>query len=133
MAYLKMSGFVSANVVRKPATRLYPFTKRASFKGSRGRIMVDMPLCNQCTLCMLKCPTGAITVDKAGKTWQINRMLCVLCGECVKVCMRKAVVMRNVHAPPVTAKRIEIFKSLEDMTVVAWDPPSEGYPGHAKR
>jgi len=125
---MRISGVVMKSAVSKPATRLYPFSKRAPIKRSRGRIIVDMPLCNQCTLCMLKCPTGAITVDKANKTWQIDRLRCVLCGVCAKVCMRKAVVIKEAHAGPVIGKKVEIFKTLEDMTVWAWGPAGGDAP-----
>jgi len=129
---MKMSSVVVKSAVKKPATRLYPFQKREAFARSRGKISVDMPLCNQCTLCMLKCPTGAITVDKANKTWQIERLRCVLCGACVGACMRKAVVMKGTHAGAVVDKRAEIFKALEDMTVYAWRSPEKDDGAQAK-
>ncbi len=108
---MKMPGVVMRSAVKKPATRLYPFQKRAPLKGTRGMIAVDMTLCNSCTLCMLKCPTGAITVDKANKTWQIDRMRCILCGVCQRGCTRKAIAMKENHAAPMVAKTVELFKA----------------------
>jgi len=110
MAYLKMSGFVSANVVRKPATRLYPFVIRPPIKNTRGKIVMDIKGCNYCTLCARKCPTGAITVSKEGKFWQIDRFLCILCGACVSNCMRHCPSMAETHASPTVDNAVEVFK-----------------------
>ena len=108
---MKMSSVVMKSAVKKPATRLYPFTKREPLKGTRGSIGVDMKLCNQCTLCMLKCPTGAIKVDKAAKTWEIDRLRCILCGACVSVCMKHATSLQGQWAAPQGEKKAELFKT----------------------
>ena len=110
---MRMPGVVVRSAVKKPSTRLYPFVKRESYKGTRGSVGVDMKLCNQCTLCMLKCPTGAIKVDKAARTWEIDRLRCILCGVCVSVCVRHATVMRTEWAGPQAGKKTEVFRAEE--------------------
>ena len=47
------------------------------------------PDCIYCGLCMRKCPMEAITVDRASKSWQIDREKCVWCGICVSGCPKK--------------------------------------------
>jgi NADH-quinone oxidoreductase subunit I len=49
--------------------------------------------CVYCTLCAKKCPAEAIKVDRANKTWEIDREACTKCGNCVKACPKKALSM----------------------------------------
>lgn len=53
-------------------------------------ILFDSSACVYCTLCAKKCPVEAITVDRASKSWEINREACILCGTCVEKCPKKA-------------------------------------------
>ncbi len=53
-------------------------------------IAIDMSTCVLCGICGKKCPTSAITVDRAAKTWTINREGCVLCGSCITACPKKS-------------------------------------------
>lgn len=46
--------------------------------------------CVFCTLCAKNCPEGAITVDRATKTWSVDEEKCVQCGLCVSKCPKKA-------------------------------------------
>ncbi len=61
--------------------------------------------CVYCTLCAKKCPAGALTVDRAAKTWTLDEDLCVGCGTCAEACTKKAILMpgdepvANVPAP----------------------------------
>lgn len=45
--------------------------------------------CVFCTLCAKTCPEGAITVDRATKTWKLDEEKCVQCGLCVSKCPKK--------------------------------------------
>ena len=49
--------------------------------------------CVYCTLCAKKCPAGALTVDRANKTWTLDEDLCVGCGTCAEACPKKAILM----------------------------------------
>lgn len=53
-------------------------------------VAIDMSTCVLCGICGKKCPTSAITVDRAAKTWTINREGCVLCGSCITACPKKS-------------------------------------------
>ena len=46
--------------------------------------------CVYCTLCARKCPEGAITVDRANKTWAVDHDKCTKCGTCIGTCPKKA-------------------------------------------
>ncbi len=49
--------------------------------------------CVYCTLCAKKCPAGALTVDRAAKTWTLDEDNCVGCGTCAEACPKKAIVL----------------------------------------
>jgi len=51
--------------------------------------------CVYCTLCEKKCPVGAIKVDRANKTWEIDKDACIKCGTCVSVCPKKALTLND--------------------------------------
>lgn len=57
------------------------------------------PVCNDgcvyCTLCAKVCPAGAIEVDRAAKTWKLEKPKCVQCGICVTKCPKKCLEMKN--------------------------------------
>lgn len=110
MAHMKFSGVVVRSAVSRPATRLYPFEKREDFAATRGRIVMDPGECNFCTLCQMKCPAGAISVNRDQKTWQINRFRCILCGACVGACMRKVPKFETAYAAPAAAKQVETYR-----------------------
>lgn len=58
-----------------------------------GKPVQDPGKCIYCTICARKCPAGALTVDRAAKTWALDEDLCVACGTCSEVCPKKAIVM----------------------------------------
>ena len=55
--------------------------------------------CVYCTLCAKKCPSEAITVDRANKTWSIDREKCTQCGICIEACPKKSLSMGDINAP----------------------------------
>ncbi len=54
--------------------------------GGNEGITVDLSTCILCGLCVRRCPTEAIKVDRKAGTWSINRQSCVVCGNCLDVC-----------------------------------------------
>ena len=58
-----------------------------------GKPVQDPNKCVYCTLCAKKCPAGALSVDRAAKTWTLDEDSCVACGTCAGVCPKKAILM----------------------------------------
>jgi len=111
MAFLTISRLITRSAVSKPATRLYPFEKREPFPHTRGHIRFEIGSCIFCNLCAMKCPTEAIVCNRKDKTWQINHLACVLCGNCVDSCRKSCLTQENTAAPPMLAKQVEIFRA----------------------
>lgn len=110
MALLSISKLVTRSVIAKPATRLYPFEKRKPFPRTRGHIKFEIGTCIFCNLCAKKCPTDAIVCNRKDKSWEINHLACVLCGNCVDSCRKGCLTQVNVPALPMTSKQAEYFQ-----------------------
>ncbi len=110
MALVSFKNTILHNLVSKPKTRRaekeYPV-------GTRGHVENDMDLCVLCGLCSIKCPTHAITVDKAAKTWSIRPMSCIQCRCCVDNCPKKSLSMGLRFQEPGEEKVTKTFKLSE--------------------
>lgn len=109
MAMFKIAGEVMKSLFRKPATRMYPTVPRTWCKATRGHIAIDIGNCIFCSLCARKCPTHAITVDRAGKGWTIERLQCIQCSCCVEVCPKKCLTNENAYTAPSTGSVRDSF------------------------
>ncbi len=58
-----------------------------------GKPVQNPATCIYCTICARKCPAGALTVDRAAKTWALDEDACVACGTCAAACPKKAIIM----------------------------------------
>ena len=58
-----------------------------------GKPVQDPSKCVYCTICARKCPAGALTVDRAAKTWTLDEDLCVGCGTCAEACPKKCILI----------------------------------------
>lgn len=45
--------------------------------------------CVFCGLCVKNCPEGALTVDRANKSWTVDEEKCIKCGICINKCPKK--------------------------------------------
>ena len=72
----------------KPAEPAKPVEPRDD-----GRPVQDPAKCIYCTICARKCPVGALTVDRAAKTWTLDESMCIGCGNCYEVCPKKAILI----------------------------------------
>jgi ech hydrogenase subunit F len=95
MKVFRLAGTVLKSLASRPATRLYPYAKREPFARTRGRIAIEIDACIHCGICMRRCPTQAIDVDKAALTWGIERLRCIQCNSCVELCPTKCLSMET--------------------------------------
>jgi ech hydrogenase subunit F len=104
---------VIKNAFHRPATRNYPKTVREPYPGQKGHIVIDIPKCIYCGMCMRKCPTHAIEVKRADRTWAINRFRCIMCAACTETCPKKCLSMDGHYTPPAQTKSVDIFQGPE--------------------
>jgi len=109
MAYFEMVRTALRTVLSKPATILYPVQAAKKTPISRGHVVQDGSKCISCGICVKKCPAQAIVLDKAAKTWQIDRFRCIVCNSCVETCPVKCLSMDTQYTAPATAKSVETF------------------------
>lgn len=83
---MKMLKTILKQVTRKPVTTTFPAESARHFEATRGHVEFDPSKCTSCTICMKRCPSQAIVVDRAAKTWTIDRFRCVICSQCVELC-----------------------------------------------
>lgn len=100
MAIASMIPAALANLFKKPATRLYPAEKREPFERTRGSIDMREEECIFCGICQMKCPSKAIAVVRAAKTWQVDQLRCIACMRCVEVCPKKCIEQRSDRPQP---------------------------------
>ena len=98
--FLPFTKQVIKNLFSEPATTQYPFVAREYPERTRGHVDIDKDNCILCGMCMRSCPPGAINVDRAGKTWTINRFDCVQCGYCVEKCPKKCLSITPGYQEP---------------------------------
>ena len=87
-------------VFRRPATRRYPFERRPSPEGARGKLVIDISACTFCGLCQRRCPANAIVVIREPKSWTCDPYACILCGACVEACPKGCLSFDRDHRPP---------------------------------
>lgn len=109
MKLMDFTSFALKNLFSKPATSNYPFEPATYPERSRGHIEIDIDDCIMCGMCQRKCPSGAITVDRATKTWSIERMGCVQCENCVAGCPKKCLHIKPGYTAPSTAKTVDSY------------------------
>lgn len=109
MSIINISKTLLKSLFRGPSTRRYPFVKREPFAATRGGVDVDPDTCILCLLCQKKCPTGAITVNRPGRTWAIRRVNCIACGACVECCPKKSIAMHPQWAAATSSRVDEVF------------------------
>ena len=113
---LKITGMALKNLVSKPVTKLYPVEPQEYTSATRGHIHNDMEKCILCGICMKKCPTSAITVDKEARTWSINPYSCVQCEACIRACppKSKSLSMLPDYTPAVTSMTVTTLTKPEE-------------------
>ena len=97
-----MLGDVTESLVRRPATRRYPFERRAAPKRLRGKLTWDAAKCIGCALCNKDCPANAIeliVLDNKNKRFVMRYHVdrCTFCAQCVQNCRFACLKMSSEH------------------------------------
>lgn len=100
MSIFSMSKTLFKSIIHGPYTVQYPIKKKDTFERTRGKVQIEISDCIFCGLCSRRCPTGAIKVDKASATWEIERLKCIQCNYCNEVCPKKCLSMENHYTEP---------------------------------
>jgi ech hydrogenase subunit F len=109
MSYFQMSRLALKWALSKPPTSRYPFEPRHLIAGSRGQLVFTKDNCVFCTVCAKKCPTGALTVQRAHKRWIIDRLRCISCGYCVEACPKDSLSLKPEHSVPAVTRDREFY------------------------
>jgi len=113
MATFRISKYILKRLFKKPATLMYPVIPREWQERTRGHVEIDESTCVVCGICSKKCPANAITVDRAARTWTIERMQCIQCNSCVEACPKKSLTMKPEYTQPGGEKVIDVFNIPE--------------------
>lgn len=113
MATFKIANVIAKSLFKKPATLMYPVVPREWQERTRGHVEIDVTSCIVCGICAKKCPADAIVVDRASRTWEIQRMQCIQCNSCVDTCPKKCLTMAPEYTQPDTQKVVDTFEIPE--------------------
>lgn len=95
-----MLGDVIRSLFRRPATQLYPYTRKPAPERFRGKLEWDPSKCSGCQLCIKDCPSEAIelvVLDKVNKKFVLryHQDRCTYCAQCVVNCRFNCLDMSN--------------------------------------
>ena len=110
MSLFTMAKRALVNVTGKPATLMYPTTPAKQYDVSRGHIIIAIEDCIYCGNCQRHCVAQAITVDREARTWEINRMRCVICGVCAEVCPKDCIFIEPDYHPSTVGSDVELVQ-----------------------
>lgn len=121
---MKMLKTITKQFVKKPVTTRFPAEPAKRFDATRGKLVFDPSKCTSCTICQKRCPSQAIVVDKAAKTWTVDRFRCIICGSCIDLCKFKALSMDTAYSAAATpAEREASGKETFAITYVKPEKP----------
>jgi formate hydrogenlyase subunit 6/NADH:ubiquinone oxidoreductase subunit I len=109
MGFFEMTKTALRTVLSRPVTILYPVQAAKKTPMTRGHVVQDGSMCISCSICVKKCPSQAILLNKEAKTWQIDRFRCVVCNSCVDTCPTKCLSMDTQYTAPATIQGVEVF------------------------
>ncbi len=94
-----------------------------------GKVALDGSKCTGCGLCVLDCPTQALTVSSSGEAnvYQLlfKHSLCIACGQCVEVCpeqclhLERTLELDKLNSPAIVLFKDEIVRCSECSNPVA--------------
>ena len=113
MGVFKLGKMTLGSLFKEPETIRYPAQTKTPPAGLKGHIENDVEVCILCGICQKRCPADAISVDKATRTWNIDRFRCVQCGSCARECPKGCLRMEPSYTPPATSKSLDSYEVPE--------------------
>ena len=110
MAFVNFTKTELKNLFKKPATEKYPEGPSTIKDATRGHVANNMDACVLCSVCQMRCPTGAITVDRKAQTWTIRPFSCIQCRRCVDNCPKKSLSMQKEYTEPDMTKSEQVYE-----------------------
>lgn len=101
MGVFTIAKTITGNLFSRPPTSRYPAEPAKRFDLTRGHLAFEPSLCRVCRVCMLRCPTQAIVVDREKRTWECNHFRCITCGNCVELCPADCLHLEPAYREPV--------------------------------
>lgn len=97
------------NLFSEPMTKKFPQEPVSVPKGFRGRVAYIPENCILCNMCVLNCPSSAITIkpEEGGKRWTLHYDRCINCMICVEVCPVEALYNDENAAIKITDSRLD--------------------------
>lgn len=111
MKLMNFTKTVLKNLISGPVTRNYPAEPKQFFERTRGHVDIAIDTCVFCGLCSKKCPTGAISVSREARTWEISRFDCIQCGYCVESCPKRCLSMAGQYPLPDGRKPTDCYSA----------------------
>ena len=111
VSVFSMAKILLKSLVKGPETVLYPLEPKPVFDRTRGKIEIGIEDCIYCASCERRCPVGAIKVDRATKSWTIDRFICIQCGYCCEVCPKKCLHIDNHYTSPNTEMKRDEYQN----------------------
>lgn len=81
---------------------------------ARPQVTVLVDRCAGCQECVIRCPTGALTMDTRRWVARAEQSLCVGCRQCVRTCPFSAI---TVDGPLLVADRVEVPVDLPGVEI----------------
>lgn len=104
MGVFRLGGMTAGALFKRPETTCYPFEQKLAPAGLKGHVENDVDNCIVCGICQKRCPAGAITVDRATRTWALNPFQCIQCFVCIRECPKSCLSMDTAYTAPTQAK-----------------------------
>ncbi|MGE5397326.1 MAG: 4Fe-4S dicluster domain-containing protein [Chitinophagales bacterium] len=98
---VKMLPTILKNLGNRPVTRPYPYVRRDTYHGLKGRLTLDMRECIMCTACEKRCPAGCFEIKRKEGLYKYDPYSCVVCGACVEACPEKCLEVDSEWRKPV--------------------------------
>lgn len=112
MGVFTIARTITRNLFSRPPTSRYPAEPAKFYDLTRGHLTFEPEKCRVCRICMLRCPTQAIVVDREKRTWECDHFRCITCGNCVELCPADCLHLETEYRAPETVPPAKEFHTI---------------------